>query len=870
MPSKIYDRHQDREQAGSEPREKRRHKSSRTKRRGSTKADEENVGLDRSSTVADSSSRRRSSMPVPELSRRASSISPYRDDIKDESKTSLPYPSFSKAHSREAVGSKDNIATPRQNIFTPDPTDIQQRPGILREKDGTGPATSAAVNGPPSPPLTAVDQAAVVEDKRRNLEKAGEEMRRKLSENRDGRLTSSDRTRSKSARNSPYRQSKTLERSTVSSIDRSKPNTPTKMRPKPVAMDDGSSIESHHRSRSPSPTSSKMRSGTTATSSIDSDNTSIAPNQNKMQQPFSLDANEEPSRTTDTDSSPRTPTPRGTPFPPGREETPAQDIASTIAIAIGNEPSPMPPPPPPPPEVPFQVPRVDYLMHNGGLPHSITKSFLAAPEPLKPFQASGTELFPNPAVMAAQVEKFFSPFNGLLEDYMRVVSKNGSVAVATGYRSIARRLLDRLEAVFARDISSETCDCIMCQDNRGSEETLDDERGISWGEILEYVCGRRELPPWPAFAMNPSAVGLGITAGETRLPMQKLDIDVPEEYREHYIRQSKKTKQSVDRWLAGQSVNTSNPPEDADDDTLTFAMLTHLEPHQRPIFKELLGIAPTRPGSIKPGSRAQTPAVNPQSQPQLQAEFLGNTASAIQRLYRLISRPRLPEAAIYLLNNPSLHNVLATLAAVSDGEWEILTSGRFDGFLRSGAEDLPPSTASSRNPTPANTRISRGPTPLLASSTPNPASAGPPVAMDEETEIAVLAEVEREIYLGMEALEDAFEALHCKAEVVRRTLRERGAGLSMASQARRGGSSTLEARLGTPASGVAAGMRGWDSETDDGIDDGISELAPDDSASNVSSSRIRRPKRRNERRTPALVEEEDESESGYDGGRRRR
>lgn len=36
------------------------------------------------------------------------------------------------------------------------------------------------------------------------------------------------------------------------------------------------------------------------------------------------------------------------------------------------------------------------------------------------------------------------------------------------------------------------------------------------------------------------------------------------------------------------------------------------------------------------------------------------------------------------------------------------------------------------------------------------------------------------------------------------------------------------------------------------------EIAPDDSASNISSSRHRRPKRRNERRTPALVEEEDE------------
>ena len=106
----------------------------------------------------------------------------------------------------------------------------------------------------------------------------------------------------------------------------------------------------------------------------------------------------------------------------------------------------------------------------------------------------------------------------------------------------------------------------------------------------------------------------------------------------------------------------------------------------------------------------------------------------------------------------------------------------------------------------------------------------------------------------MEALEDGFEALHSKAEVVRRALRERGAGLSIASQ-RREGSQDLDARLGTPA---FAGGYAWENETDDGFDDGMSELAPDDSASSVSRSRQRRPKRRTERRTPALVEEEGE------------
>lgn len=227
---------------------------------------------------------------------------------------------------------------------------------------------------------------------------------------------------------------------------------------------------------------------------------------------------------------------------------------------------------------------------------------------------------------------------------------------------------------------------------------------------------------------------------------------------------------------------------------------------------------------------------------------------------------------MYMLNNPAMHHVLATLAAISDDEWEILISGRFDGFLRSGAEDPNPSAGSTpprwaiRSAAPFTTAgASRGPTPGQMDNSSRPASQpygssstasfGGPIALDEETEIAVLAEIERDVYLGMEALEDAFETLHLRAETVRRALRERGAGLSMANQNRRG--SYVEARLGTPSSNLG---NSFESGTEDDFLDDVQSLAPDDSASNVSSSRRRRPKRRTERRTPAPVEEEDEGE----------
>jgi hypothetical protein len=362
--------------------------------------------------------------------------------------------------------------------------------------------------------------------------------------------------------------------------------------------------------------------------------------------------------------------------------------------------------------------------------------------------------------------------------------------------------------------------------------------------------------------MAPTAVDTGAPGGE-HIPMQKLDVDVPEEYREHFIRQSRKTKVAVDKWLYEQNDPGTSAPNEVDDETLTFAMLTHLEPYQRSLFCSLLGINSSTP---VPRSDDEKPRPKPSA--------LVSSASAIQRLYRLSSLPRDPETAMYMLNNPTIHHVLATLSAISDDEWEILISGRFDGFLRSGAEDTGPTAnvagsrwGGSRSNTPLGGGISRGPTPNYMDSSfrpssqlnggpSSPASFGGPIALDEETEIAALAEVERDIFLGMEALEDAFEALHCKAETVRRALRERGAGLSVANQSRRG--SFVEARMGTPFSGVG----GWESGGEDDFLDDDRSLAPDDSASNISSNRRRRPKRRTERRTPAPVEEEDEEDDG--------
>lgn len=800
-------------------------------------------------------------MPVPESERRPTTDSPLA------SKTSLAYPSFSKAHSKEAIGARENVVNPRTSYYTPDPTDLDRgkdsrSDAKLNDTTNLPPPHRA----PPSPPETTMDPKVTMENVKRDtvkkerkgtdLQKHADDLKRKL-----GRAGSSasdrgnERPLHSSRSRTSVREPGKEEVKPTKSAKSSKPSTPSKLRPKIATVEDSASATSLCRSTS-STRSSIIKSETSKGSTIDSDATSVAPTQPKVQRPTTPHADRDSSPATDPDSSPRTPTIAEPRFLPSRKETPALSAINDYGVASALGESPMPPPPPPPLDLP--MPRVDYLMQNGGLPQSVPRSLLGAGLPTQ------TPL-PAPTV-AAQAEKFFGPLSTILEDYTKVMSRNGSLAVATGYRSVARRLLDRLEAVFARDISSETCTCMLCQMSPLSEAEVEDKRGVSWGEILEYVCGRQELPQWPAFVMDSTQAGLGISAPDHVLPMQKLDVDVPEEFRDHYIRQSKKTKISVDRWLNSQPQQPSSPPQDVDDETLTFAMLTRLEPEQRQIFSSLAGVQPSRPPSTAPSAAGAT-SISPET------DLLQNTGLAIQRLYRLSTPPRDPESAMYLLNNAAIHNVLATLAAISDPEWDILTSGRFDGFLRSGADDHPittapappPSRGASRGPYPAPRMTtpsyppSRGPTPFSRGPTPAPATAGAPVALDEETEIAVLAEVEREIFLSMDYLEHAFEALHYKAEAVRQALRERGAGLAQANQRRRG-IFDVDSMTGTPASYIGEGHKAWESETDDGIDDGMSEIAPDDSASNVSSSRHRRHKRRTERRTPAPVEEEEEEE----------
>ncbi|KAJ5166744.1 uncharacterized protein N7482_005525 [Penicillium canariense] len=803
--------------------------------RTSTKETEPEESTARSSTSSTSHSAppRRSSMPGLDAASRLGTASFL------ESRSSLPYPTFSKAHSKEDVRHRD--------IPTPDPTDLTDHKDN-GEANGTSHNRTENHHAPPSPPLTGLDQESSQRGTAVGREDDKESEKPKTKKTNIKIRTEINRSSSslRSKKDESTKSSKTARadtpKSKSSKTEKEASSPRASHKPSKTKLSDEKKLPKRSSRSTMSPSQSTVRDAG-AESAPGSDVTSIAPNQQytASRKPMTPPI-KPPSRNQTRSAASHRRTPSDDSLDYGRPVMPGQGFDA-------------PPPPPPPPEVPVSIPRVDYLLQHGGLDHRVPRTLLTGPATSDPFSQSATQ----PQLAAAKV---FDPFNNLLDNYQKVMSKSGSLAVATGYRSVARRLLDRLEAVFARDISSEPCNCLMCE-----REAMENRpEGVSWGEVLELVSGRRELPMWPPFMMVASTVEARVP-GEEHIPMQKLDVDVPEEYRDHFIRQSRKTKVAVDKWLSEQTDSASSAPEEVDDETLTFAMLTHLESHHRSLFCALLGINSSTP---VPRSGEEKPRQRPSP--------LISSSLAIQRLYRLPSLPRDPETAMFMLNNPGLHHVLATLAAITDDEWEILISGRFDGFLRSGVEDAMtpthPRRSGSCSTTPFSTGgISRGPTPnymdgsFRPASQPNgapssPASFGGPIALDEETEIAALAEIERDIFLGMEALEDAFEALHLKAEVVRRALRERGAGLSVANQSRRG--SYVEARLGTPASGVHA----WESGTEDDFLDDDRSLAPDDSASNISSNRRRRPKRRTERRTPAPVEEEDEEEAPVQSSRR--
>ncbi|ATY61407.1 5-Methylcytosine G T mismatch-specific DNA [Cordyceps militaris] len=752
-------------------------------------------------------------------------------------RVTLPYPSFSKAHSKEAVVSRDNLSSPSRDsrIPTPEPTDAgddhRRRKSEDVSRTGSGSKKSSR---PPTPPETDVSA-----DKRKSSESKRSPGHSKDRDRTKDKPTASTVSRSASRHGEGSR----ISRRSVSS------SQATYVKP--------ANHKSHEKLRT---SESRLSSSSSRHSPRRSDST------RSVRRSEGRDGHSSPSSVQD--SSPRTPT-QGPQFTsPFYDQNGAERLDSTIPSKTATPAqAPPPPPPPPPPMDIYDMPRVDYLLQNGGLSCPVSRHFLSVLPLQNGARGSRTPL--------SGTDTLFAPFFNLLDQYSTVIDKQGSIAVATGHRSVARRLLDRLENIFSRDLPPHGCACIMC------DRSNDIHRGLTWGDVLEWVSGRIALPQWPPFDLAEiGSKAAEISAEEPQRPSSpiKLDPDIAEEFREHYLRQTKKVRSAVDKWLHSTAETPTPPPQEVDDETLAFAILTNLDDDDRPYFNALLSGA----RELKPATRAPTPMLRQRN------DFVVKTGLSLQRLYRLQQAPRDAESVTFLIKNPHTHDLLVTLSNINNSEWEILTSGRFDGFLWSGADvddQITTPGLESRSQTPAHgyfasrstmspgprsssAMSSRGPTPFSRGTTPasfiSTSSVGPggrqAVSNDEEMEMAAIAEMEREIYQGMESLEDAFEKLHHQAEVVRTALRQRGAGLMQSLQSRRR-VDVLPAQTPTPGAGQERASWAPSSEGEAASDDEWFEeydIMPDDSASNISSSRHRRPKRRTERRTPAPIEEDEE------------
>lgn len=890
--SRDKDRHRersDRDKDGDDKDRSHRHKSDKP-RRHKSRRDPTDEGEDGVSQTSSSRRHRTRDEKQRDRERKTASMSDLTpESLLGGSRVSMPYPSFSKAHSKENVASVTDLSatTHRTKPSTPDATatDLgdRQRSKSADTTTTTPDAKSSSRNSrPPSPPETDLSG-----DKRFSKASTLSPKGNHGSDLDRSRSRASELSRSNSKRDD--RSSKLSSKSRASSqatYVRSSVDQPPPL-PAPFGVtivDDEDSTLSDDR-----------------TAGARSTATSVLPKRANSSRKSSRLANYvdvvDDSPDSVMDSSPRTPTVHPAFPPPPPPPTMGHKTSATPVVYYDDEhdrPTPTatpmtdfgppPPPPPPPPLDMTDIPRVDYLLQHGGLVHPVSKNFLAA----IPRQSSMRPT--NPPLVGA--DRLFAPLYNMLDQYQSVINKQGSVAVATGHKSVARRLLDRLEDVFSRDLPAEGCSCIMC------ERYPDEHQGLGWGEVLERVGGRVELPSWPPFDLaSMTANAIEDTAAIPARPSSpiQLDPDIAEEFRDHYLRQSRKVKSAVDKWMNNCADAPAPAPSEVDDETLSFAILTSLTSEEKPLFLALISGA----RELQPNVRAPTPMRKPRT------DFMVKSGLSLQRLYRLPTPPRDAETAVFLVRNPTHHDLLSTMTDISPQEWEILISGRFDGFLWSGADadelltptaenpsrggtpangffSPPPSRGPmtpgrggmrgtpdfgrSRNTTPFSGMYSRGTTPasfVSLSSSVGPGQSRHAVSHDEEMEMAVLAEVEREIYQGMEALEDAFERLHHRAEIVRNALRNRNNGLLTSQQHRRSGGIDVLPQLSGDSYSSDYQRPPWATGDDDGASESDwagedFDLKPEDSASNISSNRHRRPKRRTERRTPAPIEEDDE------------
>ncbi|KAI5801057.1 hypothetical protein FPQ18DRAFT_252461 [Pyronema domesticum] len=292
---------------------------------------------------------------------------------------------------------------------------------------------------------------------------------------------------------------------------------------------------------------------------------------------------------------------------------------------------------------------IDYLLPNGSLPAPVSGYFHPTHDPcnLDPPPGMHGDDEVNP------VEGIFGHLNFLLENYLQILSSGGSIAVGTGYNSMARRLLDQIGHVFARDIEVD---------------------GVGWADVLEYLRGGREKPflcvlPVRGLLARQEAAAASVVGGRG-----DDKIASTRELAESVVGQVKikPAMVKVEQWIAEvEVVLRMNDPNDNFREPLTKQ-----EEQEEHLVCEI--IEGTLRNNIKEENQIK------QFRRILEdRQFNSKIRHGMTRLYTDYSADSItaPIAALYVLLYPEMTKILLALADVFEDELELINSGRFDSLL---------------------------------------------------------------------------------------------------------------------------------------------------------------------------------------------
>lgn len=296
---------------------------------------------------------------------------------------------------------------------------------------------------------------------------------------------------------------------------------------------------------------------------------------------------------------------------------------------------------------------IDYLIPNGSLSAPVSENFHPYQEPNSLAPSPGTD---------RPVAEVFANLNNLLDAYLRILSNGGSMAVGTGYQSVARKLLQQVGGMFARDVGVD---------------------GVDWSDILGYIRSESHKPclcVLPVKGLLQNNIDAATILSGTG-PNQELALQPTKELAESVVAgvKEKTATGKVEEWLeeVEKVLRRQQPPPSP---TLpTISEEVEFEYEDEVVTQIIEGILPN-PAQIDVfrSYLADHP-------------YLTATKLALIRMYPQHAPASItkPIVALYLLLHPELHPLLKAIGGLSDAEMELINSGRFDGFLDGSSNAVP-------------------------------------------------------------------------------------------------------------------------------------------------------------------------------------